>query len=363
MPRELLIDSEQEIDAEWVARCLDADPAQIESTEITAAWDTPVSRVARVGVLWRATDAGERSAATPVADTADTPRSLFVKFPKKDSPPQILSTFRREVTMYRDPAYRLTPNVLPLCYAAEFDESDDRFVIALEDLSETHFQSEWPLPPAIENCRMAVRSLARLHAHWWDHPQLEQKTEPFAPRGQHAAAVAVFCELTERFISALGDSLSPHRAQVIRDICAKPRVLLDRMSARTNVTLVHRDAHLWNFLFPRDSAGQVRMIDWQLYGNGFGANDLAYMIALFWHPERRERYEQELLRLYHSTLTEHGVTGYGYDDLETDYRIGVIRCIGVPVEQWNLKLWPAIWAVHIERIFCAYDDLECAALL
>jgi hypothetical protein len=57
----------------------------------------------------------------------------------------------------------------------------------------------------------------------------------------------------------------------------------------------------------------LRLIDWDAWRLDLGAEDLAYMMALHWYPERRRRVEMPLLRRYHEALTSHGVSGYGFE--------------------------------------------------
>lgn len=48
-------------------------------------------------------------------------------------------------------------------------------VILMEDKSDAFYVTEWPLPPKISDCEQAVRSLAAIHATWWDSPLLESE--------------------------------------------------------------------------------------------------------------------------------------------------------------------------------------------
>ena len=53
--------------------------------------------------------------------------------------------------------------------------------------------------------------------------------------------------------------------------------------------------HVWNFLYPRDPLrGIAHASSIGPSGIAAVADDLAYMIAQFWYPERRARLEQAL---------------------------------------------------------------------
>jgi hypothetical protein len=47
-------------------------------------------------------------------------------------------------------------------------------------------------------------------------------------------------------------------------------------------------------------------------------SDLAYMMAVHWYPERRQRLERALLDHYHTVLLENGVRSYNRLDMQDD---------------------------------------------
>jgi len=93
------------------------------------------------------------------------------------------------------------------------------------------------------------------------------------------------------------------------------------------------------------------------------ADDLVSLMALNWFPERRGRYELPLLRRYHEALAGHGVVGYGWDELWTEYRWSVAKAVAVPIWQWEHGLAAGIWFNNLERILLAFEDLDCMELV
>jgi Ecdysteroid kinase-like family len=87
------------------------------------------------------------------------------------------------------------------------------------------------------------------------------------------------------------------------------------------MTVIQGDSHVWNNFLPRDGGNDVRIFDWDCWRVDVAADDLAYMLALHWYPDRRRRMEQPLLDCYHSALLEGGVKGY--DRADTDRRLSV----------------------------------------
>ena len=132
------------------------------------------------------------------------------------------------------------------------------------------------------------------------------------------------------FSDRLGDRLPRERRDLYeRFIEAAPR-LLPRIHSRRNLTIVHGDAHVWNNFLPRDGGDDVRFFDWDAWRIGVASNDLAYMMATHWYPERRRRMERPLLDHYHAALVAHGVRDYDRRALDDDYRLSVLWQLTTP---------------------------------
>jgi hypothetical protein len=61
-----------------------------------------------------------------------------------------------------------------------------------------------------------------------------------------------------------------------------------------------------------------------------GPSDLAYAIGLSWAPDVQALLVSDTLNAYYEGLLAHGVSGYRWEDLLTDYRLGLVRAVGVP---------------------------------
>jgi len=111
----------------------------------------------------------------------------------------------------------------------------------------------------------------------------------------------------------LAERLSQEISHIERHACCKK-----------HKTLVHKDFHLQNILYdPNAKEDSVVIVDWDSFGIGCGAHDLAYMASLLPTNYRRSN-EDVLLSTYHDHLLSHGVTDYGADDLYADYQLGTL---------------------------------------
>jgi aminoglycoside phosphotransferase (APT) family kinase protein len=87
--------------------------------------------------------------------------------------------------------------------------------------------------------------------------------------------------------------------------------------------LTHNDFRPDNMMFGTAQGGHpITVLDWQSFAYGVGATDVAYFLAGALPPDVRREHEAAFLQLYLDTLTGHGVTGYGMDDLKRDYGRG-----------------------------------------
>lgn len=286
------------------------------------------------------------------ADAPPTaPTHLFLKLGRR----------RIEVDFYNHIAPLMPDPPVVRCYDAAYAADAGRGHLLFADMTATHKEPEGTLPPQRASYEQVIACLASIHAYWWEHPQLDTRVGAVA-EDVLGFVIGVAQEAFPAFVDFLGDRLSAER-----------RALYERLftvwppptrQAGTRRTLVHGDPHLWNFLYPRNPAtDRILIIDWAAWRVDVGTDDLAYMIAPFWYPERRARQEQDLLRYYHDVLSARGVTGYSWEQCHLDYRVSVISNLFWPIFWWKYGLPQAIWWHNMERLLLAFDDLNCAELL
>lgn len=297
--------------------------------------------------------------------TPDAPARLFLKISNpKFVPAQPREEPPEEIVFYERIAHATPDAPVPRCYDAAFSRETGRTHLLLEDLSETHGHPPVPYPPTFAECERAAECLARFQAHWWEHPQLGAGVGRLLDDAGVDKLARATAARYEAFARVAGDALAPARRQLIeRVISTFPRPWV-RLKNLKGLTLTHGDAHTWNFLFPRaPEAERVHLIDWQLWHPHIGARDLAFMMTIFWYPERRARMEVPLLHRYHQTLLDGGVRGYDWDDCWKDYRWSAIRNIFIPLIQRERDMNAWYWWSNFERAVLAFEDLRCIELI
>ncbi|HVF48468.1 MAG TPA: hypothetical protein VNA19_00195 [Pyrinomonadaceae bacterium] len=296
---------------------------------------------------------------------AFAPSRLFLKISGKDLAQVTLAEpYSREVEFYRTISGAMHDPPFIRCYGAAYSHASGNGYVLLDDLSDTHFQPEAPLPPAPEHCEAAVECLAQLHAFWWEHPRLGNDVGRLFDESDLRNFIGDVEKNVAGFVDFLQDDLPVERRKIYERLISSAGKVWGRLTQARGLTVTHGDAHWWNLLYPRESSGErVRLFDWHLWHVDVGARDLAFMIALGWYPERRAALERRLVRRYHESLLAHGVGNYTWSDCWNDYRWAAIRNLNIPVIFWSQGRSASLWRDNLERAMLAYQDLECAELL
>jgi Ecdysteroid kinase-like family len=291
---------------------------------------------------------------TPDAPS-DSPRHLVVKSP--------LITEVSELRFYGLLAPVLGTPPLVRCYAAIEDGDCDPGTLVLEDVRSTHDNPPWPIPPSRNQCEAALETLARVHAQWWEAPALGNTVGQLHTPESLTTMVQGIAAHLPSFMDAVGDALTAEARRVYERVFGSSLKPWMRLTDRHALTIIHGDAHTWNFLFPRSGDGAALLIDWQVWHVDLGARDLAFFIALHWYPSRRRELERPLIRHYHQCLLKYGVENYSFDELWLDYRRCVVRNLTIPILFWSRGMKPEGWWHRLECALASYRDLECDELV
>lgn len=269
---------------------------------------------------------------------------------------------QQELPFYARVASSLNCAVVPRFYAGGVDEPSGRTWLLIEDFSGSHERpSEAPLPPTFARCTSIVEGLARFHAAGREASSACGADLTMWERLQSSEWLEPACN---RLIDQAGDAL-PAGAQHLyeRFIQGFPS-LLERAEQFHGRTLIHGDAHVWNWMLPRDGAVSVpKLIDWDGWQWGVGVWDLAYMMALQWDRDVCQRFESPLLDRYHAALTAYGAAACSRAALQEDYRLAVLLHLRTPVARFARGMSAYVWWPQLTRIQQAVEDLGCVDLL
>lgn len=334
--------------------------ASVQHRRIGAAFN---SQVAHLDVAWSAD-------ASPTA-----PRQLLLKL-NADHEGEAEAWFYQLVASLPD-----HPRVVPQGYAARYDPTTGNSYLLLEDLSNTHrlpVSREQLLAlqgvPTDTDLDSIVDALARFHAYWWERPELGSGVAQV--RGWYNSHEAFHRHIERRhrefahFIDDVGSWFPSDLRSLYERTLAGLTGLWDaylaaRVTLLRQLTLSHGDCYLIQFLCPRAPGAPTYLVDFQAVSANFAPYDLAYLVPTFWTRAQRQADQREasLLRRYHRGLERQGVTGYGWEQLLTDYRLMVTLMIFDPVHDQGAGADQSYWWPKMQCLTAAYQDLKCQDLL
>jgi thiamine kinase-like enzyme len=297
--------------------------------------------------------------------SAGAPNTIILKNGHLDSAGRFTYANHREIAFYREVGSAASVGLAPRCFEAVDATDITAWHLLLEDLTDSHFiATEWPLPPTLAQCEIMVQALARFHGLWWDSPHLGASIGIRHDAEAFDRDLRIFAEKFALFTDRFGELVPLERRELYERLLDQAPRLLARYHSHRHLTVTHGDAHSWNFLLPMQGGCEnVRLIDWEDWSIESATDDLAYMMAMHWYPDRRRRLEKLLLDRYHAELLAQGVTGYDREMLAYDYRLSALWVITRPVWQAMSNIAPRVWWNNLERIMLAVDDLGCRDLL
>ena len=338
-------------------------PAELSSA-LTAAGSLQQGEIVRVSITKRFNTEGSNLWFLEVEYSTDSfpklPDRLVLKCPFEHSPAP--ERGGPELAFYRELAPALSSPPMVRCLATAPPGSEEQWLI-LEDLRSTHSNPPWPQRLDNKSAREAVAVLARIHAHWWEAPALGSTVGKLHTETSLRTMVNGISSHLPDFLNDLGEDLPSADHVELEAVFNSSLAPWLRLVDQRALTVIHGDAHPWNFLFPRSGDGTPYLIDWQLWHLDVGARDLAFLIALHWDRTARQQLERQLLRLYHDELISFGISNYSFDDLLLDYRRCVVRNLTFPIILWSRGLAREAWRHRLDCALAAYQDLNAAELL
>ena len=238
----------------------------------------------------------------------------------------VLNMYGREVGFYTELSERTTI-AHPKCFYAEHDPVTQDTVLLLEDVSKRGRGADQVVGCSLAEARPAIRTLARLHACFWDDDTLPTSfllrlcddPYPFAVGMAYDMAwprvKEFFADMIDERVQAFGDEFSKNIPAVFAKLCEGPLVLS------------HADWRLDNLFFT--DGDDVIAVDWQLIDRSVGPRDLSYLVSQSLNIDEPAGY-RHAFDTYVADLTELGV------DVDRDwawemYRYGAMFGFVYPV--------------------------------
>jgi hypothetical protein len=340
----------------WLGEVLGAPVASVD-LDVIGVGAGFIGQLARVHVGYEGSGAG--------------PASVIVKLPTVDPASRELANgyrfYERESNFYRHLAGAPAGCGVrvPSCLAAIGEGND--VALVLEDLAD-HRIGDQVAGCSLDDARRALATAARLHATWWEAPALA--TLDWMPYGNdpvYKAAGAAYPLFWQPFVDGFGDLLTAEQLAIGEALIPKIDELIDSNGSGPH-TVNHGDFRLDNLFFPDDDEGCV-VIDWQIASRSrTGCLDVAYFLSGDLDPDVLQQEFEPMLRHYHEHLTDQGVGGFSFADLEHQMRVASLACLayavlGAPVLALDDERAVALFQRIIRGYFGLAEALDAGSAL
>lgn len=189
-------------------------------------------------------------------------------------------------------------------------------------------------PVANKDC---LRSLAHLHAHFWDSPVLDQPDVGLCSMAELIATTTPGSFSEERYsqgFRVLSQVYEPDVAEILRDLVTDPQPLL-RALAHYPRTLVHGDFKVTNLAWNVSPQLPLVAFDWQLAAVGIPTMEVAWY-AIF--PNSPPAPPALCIDLYHEYLAQELGTRWDEGGWQALLELGLIVNVVRTCTNWAYRI-------------------------
>ena len=297
----------------------------------------------------------------------DICKKLFIKTIKRNQSENVYhSKSMQEGKFYKfikDIAINNIP--VPICYDAFVSEETGEFVIVLEDISNSYTAPNSRIISDKNIWFSCVESLARFHSAFWNHKIIDllhsQSDEEIE------SDVKFQKDRLQSFLNYFKDEFDK-KTKLILDTAMEINISLireqsRRVSEKKDVTICNGDSHIYNFMLPIERGSNPLIVDFQFWGEGIGAGDLAHLTRESFSDEFKKDIQIPLVEHYHKSLLEQGVTGYSWENCLKDYRAEAATMVLIPFYQWSyFSVKHDEWIGDLQGLIYNYEYLKCDEL-
>lgn len=296
-------------------------------------------------------------------------RYFFIKTIKYDSDTHVYDSLSlKEVEFYK--LIQSIDNVkLPMakCFDSYISEDKSKHLLLLEDVSE-----EFSGPDQNELCSediwiSAATSLAKFQAAFWNSEKIVNKSVLIDDKEKINFNIKSVRDNYDKFIKYVGNrfddetiAMYEHAIKISLELEMER---YERFTNKNNITLIHGDSHIYNFMFPHNKNKAPIIVDFQFWNTGIGVGDVAHLTREAFPKEGREKLHRLIIKKYHETLLKQGVQGYSFEDCLKDYRKQVACMLLIPVWQYTcFNIEYDEWIKDIPSLVSNYKALRCGEL-
>ena len=303
---------------------------------------------------------------------APGPETVIVKLPTQKRnvrrTSRLMSVYAVECEFYMRIAAR-TPIAAPALLYGDFDKRDHSFVLILADLGDMELV-DFMDGASPEQAMSAIRSVARLHATFWDREEspILSQIPKFASLWRRTLIQLYYLTMLGRALDRFGDILSGDLRRLAESYGSRLADHFADVAAEIPRTLIHGDFRTSNLFFGSPGSDEITVIDWQLASMHSGLYDIAFFLINSVSAEVRREIERPVLREYHHIICAEGGADITFQQCWQAYRGNILAIlmplvVGCGVVDITDRRLAAGMDLLLRRLATAIEDLDAAELL
>jgi len=275
------------------------------------------------------------------AQHAGLPSSVFCKAAESLGNRLILGpsgTAQGEVDFFAKLRSRIDIEAPVGLYGA-YDPATFNYIVMMHDLTgkAAFFEDHTTVLPWEQAAQM-MRLLARLHASFYESPELGTPSVPYLSWPDWWSRMMKvspdFGSSCDRGFIAAESVIPPRLFARAKEVWPRTLESVEKHS-RLPKSLIHCDVHLKNWYLTND--GRMGLGDWQIVTIGHWSRDLAYALSTALTVENRRAWLTDLIKLYLGECASLGMPRVSYDEALLNCRQQLMTTLAF----WTITLCPA----------------------
>ena len=226
---------------------------------------------------------------------------------------------------------------LPLvnCYDAFIFDDKKLFLLMLEDVSDKYCSAGEINTSEMNIWLRAAESLAKLHSYYWDKVNLSELKPLHGDNKTPEEKIINYQNALEKFLPYASDYYDKDILEfynlALEDAIQFEKLSNDRRVHNNNITVIHGDSHIFNFMFPKEPLQQPLIVDFQFWRIGIAAVDIMNLTRVAFPFTNEPEHYIKIIKHYHKQLLEYGVTNYSLKECIYDFYLSTAMAVFGPV--------------------------------
>ncbi|WMJ90337.1 hypothetical protein [Anaerocolumna sp. MB42-C2] len=275
-------------------------------------------------------------------------KKLFLKMPIIGAKANAFDKWsKHEIEFYRNVNEN---DELPIIKCQDAFISDDKknFLLILDDISDDYCSANDINHNEIGYWLNAAESLAKFHSFFWNGAnasklkrlQGDDKTIDDKIKNYQNALDKFLIYASEFYNNDIFDVYPLALADTIMFESKN----LNRRVQNKNISVIHGDSHIWNFMFPKSSYQRPLLTDYQFWRMGITTVDIMNLTRVSFPYRDDPEYHLKVLKYYHESLLKYGIKDYSMDECLEDYLLSVAMAVFGPVlNYYDFELGHEYW--------------------